>query len=149
MNFVTQELRRENISPEEFDTAVAQLGQNNELKGLSREGALDRIIEHALLTKHTSMAQSAISLVDPKLKGNRKLFNLLLEHTHPNKFTVEEMADVLRDVLGKTTARIASGLSKKVQPRQAVSSEKQKEAGGKKKTFKSPEDLARAFGLGY
>ena len=100
------------------------------------------------------MAKSAIEVVDKKLlngsKEGRKLFNSLLDITHPNKFTVDEMADVVREYLGKATDRIASSLSKKVQPQQvAARSEKQNGAGDKKKkTFKSGEDLARAFGLG-
>ncbi len=148
VRYVSQELQKESISPDEFNTSVSELRKNGELEGLSQEAALDRAIEHALLTKHTSMAQSAISLVDPKLVNNKKLFNLLLEHTHPNKFTVEEMADVLREYLGKATARIASSLSKKVQPQKVMAkSEKQNEAGKKQKVYRNQGDLARAFGL--
>jgi hypothetical protein len=93
------------------------------------------------------MAKTAISMVDPKLVSNPKLFNLLLEHTHPNKFTVEEMADVVSEYLGKAKTRIASSLSKKVQHRPMMArSEKQSEAG-KKKVYRSQGDLQRAFNL--
>lgn len=147
VNFVTEELKKENISPSEFTTSSEALTSSGELRGLSQEVALDRVIEHALLTKHTSMAQEAMTLVDPKLANNKKLFELLLEVTHPNKFTVEEMADVVSEYLGKARTRIASSLSRKV-PHQQVraKSEKQNEAG-KKKVYRSQADLQRAFGL--
>lgn len=142
-------LERENLTPVEFTKASDVLREDGELEGLSREEALTRVVEHALLVKHVSMAKTAIEAVDPKLTQNKKLFNTLLDLTHPNKFTVEEMSDVLREYLGKTTNRIASSLSKKVQPNKASmkpKSEKQNEAG-KKKVFKSATDLGKAFGL--
>lgn len=147
VNFVTDELQKERISPDEFTASSQALTNSGELRGLSQEKALDRVIEHALLTKHNSMAKDAIALVDPKLVNNKKLFELLLEHTHPNKYTVEEMADVVAEYLGKARTRIASSLSRKV-PHQQVQarSEKQNEAG-KKKVYRSQADLQRAFGL--
>ena len=147
IDHVTQELRKENISPDEFAVASKTLAQNGELKGLSQDASLDRVIEHALATKHEGMAQQAIRSVNPKLVNNQKLMSLLLEYTHPNKFTVQEMAKVLREYLGDTTTRIASSLSKKAQPgRVGNISEKRNEAG-KNKTYRSQADLAKAFGL--
>jgi hypothetical protein len=141
-------LERENLTPVDFTKASDVLRAEGELEGLSREEALSRVVEHALLVKHVSMAKSAIEAVDPKLTQNKKLFNTLLDLTHPNKFTVEEMSAVLREYLGKTTNRIASSLSKKVQPNKAAKykSEKQNEAG-KKKIFRSAAELGKAFGL--
>ena len=147
--YVTEELKKENISPEEFTTSSQELGRQGELQNLNQEQRLDRIIEHALLTKHATMAKEAISLVDPKLVNNRVLFDKLLEATHPNRFTVEEMADVLADYLGKARTRIASSLSKKVRTPQQVqaNSERQNGAGKKQKVYRSQGDLQRAFGL--
>lgn len=141
-------LTKENLSPEEFSIASEDLRTKGELDKLERDEALSRVVEHALLIKHVSMARSAIEAVDPKLVKNKKLFNTLLDLTHPNKFTVEEMSAVLKEYLGKASDRIASSLSKKVDPRQVqFKSEKQNGAGNKKKVFKSADDLARAFGL--
>jgi hypothetical protein len=145
---VTEELRKENISPDEFSAATNELRSNGELQGLGQEAALDRVIEHALYVKHFNMAKSAIGLVDANLVNNTKLFNLLLEYTHPNKFTVEEMADVVAEYLGRTKTRIASSLSKKVRvPEVRAKSEKQNEAGKKQRIYRSQGDLQRAFGL--
>lgn len=145
---VTEELKKENISPDEFTVATNQLRDSGELQGLSNEAAVDRVIEHALYSKHVNMAKSAIGLVDPALVNNKKLFDLLLEHTHPNKFTVEEMAAVVSEYLGEAKTRIASSLSKKVRvPQVQAKSEKQNEAGKKQKTYRSQSDLAKAFGL--
>lgn len=146
-NGVISELKREQISPDEFRAATQELGSKGELQGLSQEARLDRVIEHALLTKHTKMAKSAIKMVNPKLLGNKALFDKLLEATHPNKWTVEEIAGLIREYLGDTTTRIASSLSKKVPPQQVrTKSERQSEAG-KKKVYRSQSDLQRAFGL--
>lgn len=147
VSYVTQELQKENISPDEFTAASQALHSSGELRGLSQDRALDRVIEHALLTKHSTMAKAAIALVDPKLANNPKLIDKLLDATHPNKYTVEEMADVVADYLGKARTRIASSLSKKVRPQQVrAKSERQSEAG-KKKVYRSQGDLQRAFGL--
>jgi hypothetical protein len=141
-------LTQENLTPDDFSFASEDLRNKGELDELSRDEALSRVVEHALLIKHVSMAESAIKAVDPRLVNNQKLFNNLLDITHPNKFTVEQMADVVRQYLGKATDRIASSLSKKVEPKKMLAkSEKQREAGDKKKVFKSANDLARAFGL--
>lgn len=138
----------QDITPEDFSIASEDLRNKGELEKLGRDDALSRVVEHALLIKHVSMAKSAIEAVDPKLVKNTKLFNTLLDLTHPNKFTVEEMSAVLKEYLGKASDRIASSLSKKVQPQQVrARSEKQNGAGNKKKVFKSADDLARAFGL--
>lgn len=148
--FVTGELKKENISPQEFTAANNDLRKNGELEGLSQDAALDKVIEHALLTKHSTMAKDAIRLVDPKLTENKKLFDLLLEFTHPNKFTVEEMASVVREYLGKATTRVSTSLSKKVghKPTKVPSkSEKQNGAGKDKRTYRSQGDLGRAFGF--
>jgi len=147
IDHVTAELKKENISPDEFAVASKTLAQNGELKGLSQDASLDRVIEHALATKHVSMAQEAVSSVDPKLVNNQKVLGLLLEHTHPNKFTVQEMAEVLREYLGKTTTRIASSLSKKTPPGKVGHSSEKRNEAGKQKTYRSQADLARAFGL--
>lgn len=145
---VTGQLKREKISPEEFTAASQELKGKGELQNLSQDEAIDRVIEHALYSKHVNMAKSAIGLVDAKLVNNKRVFELLLRHTHPNEFTVEEMADVLSEYLGKTKTRIASGLSKKVQHRQVqAKSEKQNEAGKKQRTYRSQGDLGRAFGF--
>ncbi len=145
-SLVTSELRRENISQDDFVAATREMMNGGYLEGLDQEARLGRVIEHALVVKHHGMAAKALQTVDPKLAGNKKVLKLLLESTHPNKFTVEEMADVVREFLGKTTARIASSLSKKARltpPR----SEKQNEAGKNKKAFTSQQDLAKAFGF--
>lgn len=145
---VTNELKKEKISPEEFTAISQELKSNGELQGLSQDAALDRVIERALEVKHVSMAKTAIGLVDPQLVNNKKLFELLLAHTHPNKFTVEEMADVLAEYLGKARTRIASSLSRKVRvPQVQARPEKQNGAGKKQKTYRSQGDLQRAFGL--
>lgn len=148
LTHATAEIKKENLSNDEFSAAQKLLRENGELEGLSRDESLDRVIEHALLTKHVNMAKTAVQNVDPKLAQNKKLIDLLLECTHPNRFTVDEMADVVREYLGKTTTRIASNLSKKVshQPMTARS-EKQNGAGKKQKTYRSQGDLQTAFGL--
>lgn len=143
-----EQLKKQNISPEEFSTATQELATYNELNGLNQEDKLGRIIEHALLTKHRSMAKSALELVDPKLVNNKKLFELLLESTHPNKFTVEEMADIVSGYLGKARTQIASSLSKKVSASQIQTKpEKQNGVGKKQKTFRSLAEMQKAFGL--
>ena len=147
VEYVTTELKKEGLSPDEFTAASQELGSNGNLQGLSQERAVESIIEHALYTKHINMAKSAIELVDPKLIQNKKLFDLLLEHTHPNKFTVEEMADVLSTYLGKTQTRIASALSKKVKPQQVQTKSEKQNGAGKKKIYRSMGDLQKAFGL--
>lgn len=148
ISHVTNELKKENLLADEFIAAKEELSNNGSLNGLSQDATLDRVIEHALLKKHSIMAHDAIEQVDPKLVKNRKLIDLLLEHTHPNKFSVEEMANVVRTYLGKETTRIASNLSKKVGvPKTTTSSEKQNGAGKKQRIYRSQADLARAFGL--
>lgn len=148
INHVTAELKKENLLADEFIAAKEELSNNGSLNGLDQNAVLDRVIEHALLKKHSTMAHDAIEQVDPKLVKNRKLIDLLLEHTHPNKFTVEQMANVVRIYLGKETTRIASNLSKKVGvPKTTTSSEKQNGAGKKQRIYRSQADLARAFGL--
>lgn len=145
---VTSELKKENISPDEFTSATQELADSNQLEGLTQERRLDAIIEHALLTKHKGMAKSALELVDPKLVNNKQLFELLLENTHPNKFTVEEMADVVSGYLGKARTQIASSLSKKVSvPQIQTKPEKQNGGGKKQKTYTSLAAMQRAFGL--
>lgn len=146
-NSVIAELKKENISPDEFDAAHHMLRNKRELEGLSQDAKLDKIIEQALLTKHENMAKSAMRLVNPKLLSNKALFDKLLDVTHPNKWTVEEMAALIKEYIGDTTTRIASSLSKKVSPQQVrTKSERQSEAGTKK-VYRSQGDLQRAFGL--
>ncbi len=146
---VTEDLKKENISPDEFSETAAALQKAGKFDGLSQQEKIDLVIGEALYVKHEKMSTEALNLVDPKYANNKQLRQLLMEFTHPNKFTVEDMAEVVKEYLRTKTSQLASSLSKKATgiKKPVAQPEKQNGAGKKQKAFKSPGDLARAFGL--
>lgn len=145
---VSAEIQDEDLTYEDFDAAVAHLSQNEPAwKDWSPEQRKDEAIERALLGKHTSLIGQALDKKNPKLRKNEKLVELLLKHTDPHKWSVDQIIQLIDEVLGAETKKLATTLSRKVISSEMQNSQKKDGKNEKKKTARSSSEMAAIFGL--
>lgn len=145
---VSAEIQDEDLTYEDFDAAVAHLSQNEPAwKDWSPEQRKDEAIERALLGKHTNLIGQALDKKNPKLRKNEKLVELLLKHTDPHKWSVDQIIQLIDEVLGAETKKLATNLSRKVISSEMQNSQKKDGKNEKKKTARSSSEMAAIFGL--
>lgn len=135
------------LGKEHFTAALKSLQEAGKLEGMDGNSARDAIVNHAVAMKHRSLINDGIKKVNPKLLKDEKLLRLLVENTDPKKFDADDIAEIVKEVIGEKGKKIASTLSKR--PGQSTASpEKKNDAKPKEKqVFKSVTDFQKAFGL--
>lgn len=147
---VTTALKDNGIDGNEFTAVSAEMKEAGELEGKKPDEQVAAIIAEIQSRGVTKKVNAVLDKVNPKLKDNQKLVELVTLQAETNNFTEEELTDVVKEVLSSESKRIASNLSKRATGQVTTTGrppEKKGEAG-QKKTFTSVADMTRSFGLG-
>lgn len=136
--------KRTGVSEEEFIEARNDLEQSKELPEGDPEKAANAVINQALHTKHLALIEKAVKKVNPKLINDKKLLRLLYNNTDPIKFDENDLAEIIKEVVGDQAKAVASRLSKKAGVKPAQSENKTE---AKPKQFSSEQSMREHFGF--
>jgi hypothetical protein len=145
LRFANQKVVDNGLSKKEFLQAKDVLKEAGELNELSREEAVERVVTYAVTVRHGQNILAAVEMIDPTLAKNEELLLLTFEHTKPNH-TVEQIAEILSEVVGKKRKQISETLSRKaLKDKDPKAVAKAGKSAGDGIVFKSANEIVRSM----